>query len=424
MDELAKQFRTLPGPALISIHGPLGITQLQLMLAAMEAGHCCAPIFERIPPYAYQETVNRLQPHLEIRHDATNGIQYIPNPTPQKHRFPGPGILFCSSGSTGLPKLVFHPAVNLETNAQRAFVHQHMDADSKILAHLTLAHTGGLNMQVLPALAAGASIHFLNGVFRPAQFLHALAGITHTIMVPAQIRMSQTSSSWKNWIPSSALTILTGSTVVLRSDLDFFLKRPTELKIVSVYGMTEIGPYLAENWMGPQSVSADAMIGKAISPYKIELDPLSGEMLLSGDTVGFYWDAKSGHLTSCAADGVVRSGDIALIHPVTGLTYQGRTHQIGVVGGFKVSATEIESCLLDFGGIEDCAVHFENHPVMGQAPIAQVLSEQKIDPHLLRQFLKQRLEFYKIPIRIDQVKALARTQILKTQIKTHNSDLP
>ena len=81
------------------------------------------------------------------------------------------------------------------------------------------------------------------------------------------------------------------------------------------------------------------------------------------------------------------------------------------VGGFKVDPAEVESAALSFGAIKDCICVADAHPVIGTVlKLLVVVSEgSELDKRALAQYLKSKLESYKMPAYYEQTDTIMRT---------------
>ena len=84
-------------------------------------------------------------------------------------------------------------------------------------------------------------------------------------------------------------------------------------------------------------------------------------------------------------------------------------------GGYKLSALEIESVLLEHAGIEECAVIGLPDDTWGEAVTAVVVLRggNSLELGELRAWCKERMSVYKIPQRLRVVDALPRNAMGK-----------
>src|SRR5205085_10334015 len=85
-----------------------------------------------------------------------------------------PALLVFTSGTTGGPKAAVHTQANLLANMRIAAAVQGMRPQDSILTVLPLFHVGGLCLQTLPALYAGARV-LLHARFHPGETLACIA---------------------------------------------------------------------------------------------------------------------------------------------------------------------------------------------------------------------------------------------------------
>ncbi|MGE5117364.1 MAG: AMP-binding protein, partial [Betaproteobacteria bacterium] len=154
-------------------------------------------------------------------------------------------LLLChTSGSTGRPKGVLLSQRALECNAANSADMHALAADDRVLTTLPLFHVGGLNIQTLPALQAGATVT-LHPKFDPDACLDAIERerITLTVLVPAQLDALLAHPRWASADLSSLRMITTGSTLVPMRLVRAVHARGVPL--APVWGATETAPIAA-----------------------------------------------------------------------------------------------------------------------------------------------------------------------------------
>jgi fatty-acyl-CoA synthase len=124
-------------------------------------------------------------------------------------------LIVYTSGTTGQPKGAVLTQDALFCNAVNS-AHMHdLTGTDHVLTVLPLFHVGGLNIQTLPALHAGASVT-LHRRFEPGATLAAIAlrRPTLTVLVPATMRALIDHPAWPETDLTSLRLVTTGSQIV------------------------------------------------------------------------------------------------------------------------------------------------------------------------------------------------------------------
>ena len=146
-----------------------------------------------------------------------------------------------TSGTTGRPKGAVLGQAAMRANAEMSHHAYAMTPDDLVLNILPLFHVGGLNIQPLPALLAGAGVVIHDG-FDPTTVLAAIGseGITQMTVVPTILGALLGTPEWQTADLSSLRMMAIGSTDVPVALIEAVHARG--IPVVQVYGATETSP--------------------------------------------------------------------------------------------------------------------------------------------------------------------------------------
>jgi fatty-acyl-CoA synthase len=192
-----------------------------------------------------------------------------------------PVLLCYTSGTTGKPKgaLLSHDA--LTWNAVNS-THMHdLCSEDIVLTVLPMFHVGGLNIQTLPALHAGATT-IVHKRFEVDTFFDAIAqdGITLTLVVPTIMHALIRDPRWQTADLGRLRMICIGSTIVPEQLVRAVGERGVPL--VQVYGSTETGP-IAAYMPVQQTMERPASTGKPAMHCDIRLVDKEGHDVPTGE---------------------------------------------------------------------------------------------------------------------------------------------
>jgi fatty-acyl-CoA synthase len=185
------------------------VDQITLLFALARIGAVLVPLNFRLAPAEWQAVLADCTPTC-LLHDAAwadaahslgeaadlpvHGIDtliatHASGDAPRAAAPYHPALLVYTSGTTGRPKGAVHTQANLLANMAAACEAQALTSADVVLTVLPLFHVGGLCIQTLPALYAGASV-LLHARFDPGATLASLAQErpTLTLQVPATMK--------------------------------------------------------------------------------------------------------------------------------------------------------------------------------------------------------------------------------------------
>jgi fatty-acyl-CoA synthase len=335
-----------------------------------------------------------------------------------------PVLLCYTSGSTGEPKGVvlsqralFHNAVN------SAHMHDLTSRDV-VLTTLPLFHVGGLNIQTLPALHAGATV-VLHPRFEPRPTIDALERerVTLTVLVPAQLEALAREPRWREADLSRLRAITTGSTIIGEA----FVRRDLQrgIPLLQVYGATETCPIAAYQRID-DAPAHPGSVGKAALHCDLRLvdeaggdvpTGASGEILVRGPSVmDGYWN-KPRESAEALAGGWYHTGDVAHADAEGWLHVDGRHRDVIISGGENVYPAEIENVLAECADIAEVAVVGRPDERWGEAVVAVVVPADgaRVSTETVTALLAGRVARYKHPRDVILAAALPRTALGKVK---------
>ena len=326
-----------------------------------------------------------------------------------------PVLLVYTSGTTGAPRGAVHTQGNLLANMAIAAQVQGITPADTVATVLPLFHVGGLCIQTLPALYAGACV-ILHARFDASALLHCIAHDkpTLTLVVPAVMKALVEHPDWPATDLSSLRAAWAGSSTLPQALVNAFHAR--RLPVCNVYGATETGPFsiaLDERhamthagtcgWPAPgvQARLAHAKDGV-------------GEVLLRGpNIVRHYWP----RVPAVDAQGWFHSGDLAQVAGDGSWRIVGRAKDMIISGGENIYPAEIENALAAHPDVAECAVVGMADARWGEAVVAAVVpcDGRALDAAALQGWLGQRVARYKLPRRYVALAGLPRTALGKVQ---------
>jgi fatty-acyl-CoA synthase len=333
-------------------------------------------------------------------------------------------VLLCyTSGTTGKPKGALLSNDALSWNAVNA-THMHdLTSNDVILTVLPMFHVGGLDIQTLPALHAGATV-VIHSRFETDAFFDAVEqdGITLSVLVPTIVHTLIDHPRWETADLSSLRMISVGSTIVPEQLVRAVGARGVPL--VQIYGSTETAPIAA--YMPFRDTTArPASTGKPAMHCDIRLVdeeghdvPVGekGEILVRGPNVMTeYW--KDPEATRAAfTNGWFHTEDIAHCDSDGFLYVDGRTKDMIISGGENVYPAAVESVLSECAEIQEVAVVGRPDDYWGEIVVAVVVADGgDPDAEKILSFCEGRIANFQAPREVVFVDRLPRNAMGKIE---------
>jgi fatty-acyl-CoA synthase len=344
---------------------------------------------------------------------------------PQEADESSPVLLCHTSGSAGEPKGVVLTQRALTWNAVNS-THMHdLTSSDRVLTTLPMFHVGGLNIQTLPALHAGACVT-LHPKFDVDATFDAIERerITLTLLVPTQLVALMESPRWASADLSSLRMISTGSTIIGEALVRKVCARG--IPLVQVYGSTETCPIATYGRRGDAARKAGSAGApalhcevKVVDDAGRELPPgQDGEILVRGPNVMLgYWNAPE---ASAAAlqDGFYHSGDVGHFDADGYLYVVSRKRDMIISGGENIYPIEVEQVLLECAAIEEACVVGRPDERWGEVVVAAVVLRvgARLTAAEVLALFEGRIARYKYPRDICFMERLPRTALGKIRL--------
>jgi long-chain acyl-CoA synthetase len=334
-------------------------------------------------------------------------------------------VLLYTSGTTGLPKGAMLTHRNLVFNGCNCASHFGLMPSSRIFGIAPLFHVTGLEVQMVAAFAAGASL-VLTYRFQPAVVLDAFLEHRPTFVIGAITvfiaLMNRTDATRAHF--DSLQHIFSGGAPIAPAVVQAFEQRFGRA-IRSSYGMTELcaPSHLAPNEgripvdpasgalsIGRVLPGIDAIVvddsGATLGPRGI------GELLVRGPNVmAGYW-GKPDETAKALRDGWMHTGDVGFEDGDGWFYLIDRKKDMISASGFKVWPREVEDVLYAFAGVREAGVVGAPDAYRGETVVAFVSAADGVtlDLAALNAHCRARLAAYKCPATIRVVAELPKTE--------------
>lgn len=338
-----------------------------------------------------------------------------------------PCCLLLSGGTTGIPKVIARTHNDYVYNARVSGEVNGIDANSRVLVSLPLAHNYPLNAAVHASwLCGGAVVLAPTTLASDAMVLVEKFAVTHIEAVPAL---------WIKWLSDPALAersvdsvrVVNSAAQKLQPEIYSRLEAAFPNAVVQeIFGLTE-GMLMMNRLDDPESVRRET-VGRPISPAdELRLvdedgDDVTpgeiGELLCRGPyTLRGYFAAPEVNARMFTDDGFYRSGDLLRQHPSGNFIVEGRKKDLVNRGGEKISVEEVEDILLAHPAVRNIACVPMPDEVLGEKMCAfAVTDDDALTLDDLCGYLSERgLARFKWPERLEIVEDLPLSNIGKVQ---------
>lgn len=326
-----------------------------------------------------------------------------------------PALILFTSGTTSSPKGVELTFKNVL--AQQVTYHSEfrLDRSSKVINHLPLHHTDGLNMAALMTFCVGStwirpapvSLQTIEDMLYSVQRYHA----THLITVPAVLTMiSCLADEFDDLFNSQAFKYLISTAGYLEEKLWIELEERFRIKISNVYGLTETvseamycGPDEATRKMGTIGKPRGCEARIVDDEYHEVATGEVGELALKGDIVmkGYFRNQKA--TDEVLKEGWFYTGDLATVDSDGFYRIVGRKKNMINRSGLALYPEDITTVVVAMNAVDDaitiglpdqflgecvvtCVVAKSNTNLTQQDVISQcrtLLAPEKVPNHVL-----------------------------------------
>jgi fatty-acyl-CoA synthase len=333
-----------------------------------------------------------------------------------------PVLLVYTSGTTGKPKGAVHTQAALLWNIVNATLHQDLTSRDHVLTVLPMFHVGGMCIQTLPALHAGATAT-IHPRFDPGAWLRDVAARrpTTSLLVPATLKAVFTHPDWDVTDLSSLRELHTGSSTIPESFFAPFHARG--VPVGQVYGATETGP-VSICLRAEEAMRKVGSAGKAAVHCEIRLVDAAGRDVKPGE-VGEIWVRAPNLMSGYWKDpdnpsfrgGWFHTGDLARQDGEGYYWVVGRAKEMIISGGENVYPAELENVLAECPDIAEAAVVGVPDPKWGEAVVAAIVRKQgsTLDEAAVLKLFEGRLARFKHPRRVVFVERLPKSALGKVQ---------
>lgn len=379
--------------SIIFLEADFSPNAVALFLALVQAGAVLVPFTSAAAPQR-DEFLGIAQCEICCRLDENDRATFTPRPTAEtpalyeslrarRHA----GLVLFSSGSTGKSKASvhdLHPLLDkfrVRRNTLRA------------VSFLLLDHIGGVNTLLYTLSNAGCLVTLDDRA--PDRVLAAIE--RHRVELlptsPTFLNLVLVSEAYKRYDLSSLQLVTYGTEPMPEYTLRRFHELFPNVRLSQTYGLSEVGI------LRSRSKSSDSLWVK-VGGEGYETRVVDGMLEIKAKSAMLgYLNAPS----PFTEDGWFKTGDRVEVDGEY-IRILCRDSEIINVGGQKVFPTEIENVIRELDNITDVTVTGEAHPITGNIVVAEVVLREEEDRKALTQRLKkhcrERLESYKIPVKI------------------------
>lgn len=377
----------------VALEGDYSPNACALLLALIEQKNIIVPLTVVTRPHQ-EEFINQAEVQVLITIDDQDAYHIMRLPTIVNNALicklrdmSEPGLILFSSGSTGKCKASIHNFTHLLKKYKMS------NRRMCTLTFLLFDHIGGINT-LFYTLSNGGTV--ISPQSRDPEVICRTIEKYKVELLPTSptfLNLMLISESYRRYKLSSLKLITYGTEVMPESSIKRLVEIFPDVKLQQTYGLSEMGIL--------QSRSRDSSsVWVKIGGKGFQTKVVDGILYIRAHS------AMMGYLNAPQPfdeDGWMNTQDMVEVDGEY-IRFLGRSSDIINVGGQKVYPAEVESVLMQMGGIKDATVRGEKNPLTGNIVVAMIVLDKPEElsglKKRVRTFCKDRLESYKIPVKI------------------------
>lgn len=191
-----------------------------------------------------------------------------------------------------------------------------------------------------------------------------------------------------------------------------------QIPVIQSYGMTETASQIvALNFTDARNKLGS--VGKPLLPVQLRLanvDQGVGQIEIKAPNLAAgYLNQAAEFARKLTVDGWYQTGDLGYLDDDGFLFIKGRQDDMFISGGENIFPDEIEHVYSQFPKLKAIAVVGQADDDWGMIPVAFVISDQQLGMQELRDFGREHLAHYKVPVKFIQVDSFPTTASGKVQ---------
>ena len=326
-----------------------------------------------------------------------------------------------TTGTTGASKSVIISDEAWTANAENLIDRFGFTPDLLFIICGPLSHLGSLS-KIHPTLMTGGTLYImdslkdLNAFFKPFKDppLPSIKGRKTfsrfaSFLVPSSIRMLlQFAREELAAVAHRIAFIETGAAPIAQHDMELLCKVLPHSRLFNTYASTETG--IVCSYEFSRYGCRPGVVGKPMKHSSVRIGE-DGRVICAGATLMTGYVDNPEATARVLVDGEVHTADLGFIDDDGMLHLLGRDDDIINTGGYKVNPIEVEDAVSACPLVRDCICVPAPHPVLGTAPklLYVPAPDCEVKPRAIAEFLKARLESYKIPLFYESVEAIRCT---------------
>jgi long-chain acyl-CoA synthetase len=316
--------------------------------------------------------------------------------------------IFYTSGSTGASKGVMLSHLNLVSNTLATVAYLELTPDDSIMVILPFYYIYG-NSLLLTHVAVGGRCVIDNRFMYPEVILDTMESehVTGFSGVPSNFMILLNKSSFATRKLASLRYFTQAGGAMAPEVTRRLMNAFSHKQIFIMYGQTEASPRVS--WLPPHRLEEKlgsagiAVPGATVTIRDEEGNPLPphqvGELVVEGDLVMMgYWNQPE-ESKAVLKDDRLFTGDLAKLDDDGFIFIVGRKKEIIKTGGNRVSAKEVEECLLAHEKIAEASIIGVKDDILGEAIRAVIVLKpgQDADAREIQNYCKRKLADFKVP---------------------------